>query len=198
MNLTNTIIPKSDQLNSDDLISGPRTIRINGVTSGSAEQPVSIHYDSDNGRPYKPCKSMRRVLVTIWGADGTAYVGRRLTIFRDAGVSWGGEAVGGIRISHASDIGEPVQIALTATRGKRKPFRIEPLADDKPNAPADCPPEWADWSNDERGDFMATRGETALKEWWATLDATAKKALKSRLDCDWKPAAIARDAANKS
>lgn len=127
MNLSATIIPKSDQLNADDLISGPRTIRISAVEAGSAEQPVSIYYDGDNKRPYKPSKSMRRVLVAIWGADGEKYIGRRLTIYRDPLIKFGGEAVGGICISHASHITEPVQIALTVTRGKRKPFCVDPL-----------------------------------------------------------------------
>jgi hypothetical protein len=72
MNLNATIIPKSDQLNADDLISGPRTIKITAVESGSAEQPVSIQYHGGTGRPYKPSKSMRRVLVAMWGTDGNA------------------------------------------------------------------------------------------------------------------------------
>lgn len=127
MNLNTTIIPKSDQLNADDLISGPRTIKIAAVEAGSAEQPVSIYYEGDSKRPYKPSKSMRRVLVAIWGADGEKYIGRRLTLYRDPQIKFGGELVGGICISHASHLSEPIQIALTVTRGKRKPFCVQPL-----------------------------------------------------------------------
>jgi hypothetical protein len=129
MNLANTIIPRSDQLNSDDLLTGPRTIRITAVEAGSAEQPVNIRYDGDNGRPYKPGKSMRRVLVALYGSEGAAYVGKRVTLYNDPGVTFGPDATGGIRISHASDIGSPLEIALTVKRGKRKPFRVQPLAD---------------------------------------------------------------------
>lgn len=100
MDLSQTIIPKSDQLNADDLIGGTRTIRISSVSAGNAEQPVVIHFDGDNGRPYKPGKSMRRVLVCLWGNDSAAYIGRRLTLYRDPSVKFGGEDVGGIRISH--------------------------------------------------------------------------------------------------
>ena len=47
-----TIIPKSDQTNADDLISGPITIKITGVDiRGGQEQPISIHYEGDNGKP---------------------------------------------------------------------------------------------------------------------------------------------------
>lgn len=68
MNLADTIIPKSDQLNADDLITGSLTVKVTAVKGSSEpQQPVSIHYEGDNGKPYKPCKSMRRVLVSAWG-----------------------------------------------------------------------------------------------------------------------------------
>lgn len=131
--MTAVIVPKSDQLNSDDLISGPRTIRITGVSiRPGTEQPVSIHFDGDNNKPWKTCKSMNRVLVHAWGPDATAYVGRSVTIYRDPDVKWGGMKVGGIRISHLSNIEREMVMALTETKGKRTPFIVKPLA----NAPA--------------------------------------------------------------
>lgn len=127
IDLRRTIIPKSDQINADDLIAGPLTIRITGVSVNDGEQPVAITFDGDGGKPYRPGKSMRRVLVNIWGPDGEAYIGRSLTLYRDEEVKFGGEAVGGIRISHMSHIEHPVTMALTATRKSRKPFTIQPL-----------------------------------------------------------------------
>ena len=121
------IVPKSDQLNSDDLISGPMTIKVTGVTIKSGEQPVSIHFEGDNGKPYKCCKSMARVLVSAWGADSKKYTGRSMTLYRDPDVKWAGMAVGGIRISHLSDIDEAMTMALTVTRSNRKPFTVRPL-----------------------------------------------------------------------
>jgi len=45
-----TIIPKSDELNADDLISGTMDITITGVTiRAGQEQPISIHYEGDKG-----------------------------------------------------------------------------------------------------------------------------------------------------
>lgn len=122
--------PKSDQLNADDLIGGPLTIRIREVREmGGPDQPLGIFYDGDNGKPYKPCKSMLRALMFVWGPDGSAYVGRSLTLWRDPSVTWGGEAIGGIRISHMSDMegGRAMEFPLTATRGKRQLYRVEPL-----------------------------------------------------------------------
>ncbi len=122
------IEPKSDQLNADDLIAGPVTVTITGVKGmPTPEQPVAIML-SDGRKPYFPCKSMRRMLVAIWGPDASQYVGRRLTLYRDPEVAFGGMAVGGIRISHASHLTSPVIVALTVTRAKRAPYRVLPLA----------------------------------------------------------------------
>jgi hypothetical protein len=103
--LSKTIKPKTDQLNADDLVGGSMTIKIRDVKIiESPVQPVSIYFDNDNNKPYKPSLGMRRVLVQLWGDDGNAYVGRKLTLFRDDNVKFGGEEVGGIRISNASHI----------------------------------------------------------------------------------------------
>ena len=128
--LSKTIEPKSDQINADDLIAGPKNIKITKVSAcpGSAEQPIAIYFEGDNGKPYKPCKSMRRVLVNIWGADGGEYVGRSMTLYRDDKVVFGGLAVGGIRISHVSNIDRDVTLVLTASKASRKPFVVQPLA----------------------------------------------------------------------
>jgi hypothetical protein len=131
--LSTTITPKSDQLNADDLITEPKTIRVTKVSAcpGSAEQPIAIYFEGDNGKPYKPCKSMRRVLVQVWGRNGAEYVGRRMTLFRDPTVQFGGVAVGGIRISHMSEIDRPMSLMLTASRASRKPYTVEPLTAEK-------------------------------------------------------------------
>lgn len=137
MDMTASIIPKSDQLNADDLISGPVTVTVESVTAGNAEQPVDVHLVEFPGRAFRPSKSMRRVMVAAWGAETSVYTGRRMTLYRDPSIKFGKDEVGGIRISHMSDIGKALKIALTVTRGKREPFTVEPLTDaPKPTAPA--------------------------------------------------------------
>lgn len=132
MDLTETIAPKSDQLNADDLIAGAVTVTIADVTRGNAEQPVDVQLVEFPGRAYRPSKSMRRVMVFAWGPDTTTYGGRRLTLYRNPEITFGREKVGGIEISHLSDIPKPLTVALTATRGKRKNFTVQPLADAAP------------------------------------------------------------------
>ena len=180
MNLSTTIIPKSTQLNADDLIAGPRTIRITGVTTGSAEQPVAINFDGDAGRPYLPGKSMRRILVAMWGSESDAYIGKRLTLFREPGIRFGSDEVGGIRISHA-DIDRPLVLALTEKRGKRSQYRVEPLPAEKPQQSARDLQTLCDI-----GDSKAGEGLDALKAWWQSLTAAERTTLgAARLDT-WK------------
>ncbi len=123
-----TCAPKSDQLNADDLIAGPRTITITAVKLAAEDQPVAIHFQGDDGKPWKPCKSMRRVLMRAWGADGAQYVGKSATLFLEPGVRFGGAEVGGIRISHLSHIDKSLTMALTVTRASKKAYTVKPLA----------------------------------------------------------------------
>lgn len=123
-----TIIPKSDQLNAEQLLGGPMTIRVTDVRVGSSdEQPISVHYEGENGRPFKPCKTMRKVLIFAWGPDGRDWIGRAMTVYNDPQVRFGGAEVGGIRISHMTDIERDVQVSLTATKGRKALHTIKRL-----------------------------------------------------------------------
>lgn len=127
MNITDTIDPKVDQLTADHLIGRTLTIRVTDVRLAAGEQPCEIRYEGDNGLPYRPGKSMRRVLVHCWGGDVKLYAGRSMTLYRDDDVQFGGLKVGGIRISHLSDIKEAMTLALTAKKGSKKAFKVQPL-----------------------------------------------------------------------
>lgn len=182
--MTQVIVPRSDQLNSDDLIAGPRTIKITGVEiRPGTEQPVSIRFEGDNGKPWKTCKSMNRVLVAVWGPDAKNYVGRSVTIYRDASVKWGGMEVGGIRISHMSHIEEPQTFALTMTKGSRKPFTVRPLAIEEatPAKPKITPEQWA---NAQIKTLNAMDHEDAFNEWLGRNGAALTK-LKQSDESTW-------------
>lgn len=133
VDMTPTIIAKSDQTTADDLLSGPRTITVTRVTAneGNADQPVNVFFEGDDGKPFRPCKSMRRVMVKVWGPDSAKYAGRSLTIYNDPKVKWGGMEVGGVRISHMTDMTGPLTVALQVTRGKKASTKIQPLKVEK-------------------------------------------------------------------
>ena len=125
--MSQVIIPKSDQINADDFVAGPITFQIEGVEiRAGTEQPVSIHLAGEP-RAWKPCKSMSRVLVAAWGPDANVYRGRSVTLYRDPTVKWGGMEIGGIRISHMSHIERDMLLQLTATKGKRAPHIVKPI-----------------------------------------------------------------------
>lgn len=128
MDLSSTIEARSDQMNADDLLSGPRTYTIDRVTAGNDDQPVQVHLVETPGRPWKPSKSMRRVLVAAWGPEADAYAGRRVTLYRNPEIAFGGQKVGGIEASHLSHLDKPMNLALTVTRGKKRAVKVQPLS----------------------------------------------------------------------
>lgn len=161
---------KTDQLNFDDL-SGrpPMTVKVTDVKeTGAKDQPISVSFENDGGKPYKPCLSMRRVLREVWGKDGKLYIGKSLTLFGDPDVVFGGVKVGGIRISHMSDLKEEKTILLTATKANKKPYKVKPLAITVEADPAII----------ESGNQAASSGVAAYTAWLATLSADVKPSIK--------------------
>lgn len=137
LDLSSTIIAKSDQLNADDLVSGPITVMITSAARGKTEeQPVDLAL-SGGHRPWRPCKTCRRVLIFAWGPDASKWVGRSLTLFRDPNVTWGGAKVGGIRIAAMSDIAEAFTISLAVAKGKKDLNKVARLTTRRA---ADTPP----------------------------------------------------------
>lgn len=134
MDITETLAPTSDQLDAVDLLGGPRTFTIESVKKGNAEQPVEVHL-AEFPRPWRPGKSMRRVLAACWGADASQWVSRRVRLFCDTEVRFGKDKVGGTRISHLSHIDAPVEVPLLVTRGKAAVYRVDPLRETVTLAP---------------------------------------------------------------
>jgi hypothetical protein len=130
MDIGDTIAPNSDQLDAVDLIGGERTFTITEVViKSSAEQPVEIRL-AEFPRVWRPGKSMRRVLMGAWGKRSSEYVGRRITLYCDPDVRFGGAAVGGTRIRAMSHIDKPMGVPLLVSRGKSAMFTVQPLPDD--------------------------------------------------------------------
>ena len=120
-----SIVPKSDQLNADDLVTGPITVTITKVGRGDHDQPLVVELEGQ--RPYKPCKTMRRVLIATFSDEPAQWVGQRMTLFCDPTVMWGGVKVGGIRISHLTGIDNPRTFLVATGRGKRTEVTIRPI-----------------------------------------------------------------------
>lgn len=138
MDISDTLAPTSDQLDSVELTT-PRIFTVDKVTKGSAEQPVNV-WLVGFPRPWRPGKSMRRVLghPQVWGTDASKWPGRSVELFCDPTIPFGGKAVGGTRISRISHIDKPVKVPLLVTRGKTEMYVVDPLPD---TAPTPATPE---------------------------------------------------------
>lgn len=158
MDISETLAPNSDQLDAIDLVAGPRTFTIAGVSKGNAEQPVQIEL-AEFPRVWRPGKSMRRVLAGCWGTDASAYVGRRVTLYCDPDVMFGKDKVGGTRISHLSHLDGPKSIPLLVSRGKSATFKVQPLAE--PTTNERIASLRAEWSNADADRKKAIEAEVA-------------------------------------
>jgi len=168
MDVSATTAPRSDQQNFDDYVAGPKTVTVSEVTPGTAEQPVEIHLVEFPGRPYKPSKSMRRVLVQAWGSDSTPWPGRRITLDGDPTVKFGGQTVGGIKIRALSHIDKRLSLSLTVTKGKRATHTVDPLPDETPAPVAPTAEQIA-----------ASTDPAQLRAWWADFP-DARPAIEAR------------------
>jgi len=130
---------KSDQLNALDIVGAEPVIRIRDVkVQKTPQQPVSVFFDGDNGRPWKPCKGMLRVLAGAWGRDSAAWVGKRVRIYYESTVTWAGAEVGGIRIRELSDIPERgLAFSLRVNQKKTIPYHVPLLVVEEKPYPAD-------------------------------------------------------------
>lgn len=162
--VTKAIAPRSDQLNADSLITGPITIKIRDVKvdPSADQQPVWLYFDGDDGKPWKPSKTATRCLAAIWGKNASAWMGMSCTIYNDPTVTFGGAAVGGIRISHMEGLDKPRQLMLTKTRGKKGAVTIQPLTINKPDTPPVDNEPILQAARDE-----ANKGKAEFLKWWA-------------------------------
>jgi hypothetical protein len=133
LNMADFIAAKSDRLNNEDLVAGPITIKVTGASrNGGDDGPINLHYDGDNGRPFRPCLTMRRLIMRVWGPRVADYIGRSMTLYRDPTVTFGPDALGGVRVSHMSHLDEKQTFSLQAAKGRFKKYTVQPLAADDP------------------------------------------------------------------
>ena len=129
LDLSGTIKANSDQLNVDDLVAGPITIQVEGVKlSSDPKQSVHIYYYGCGNKPFKPCLTVRRILIALWGLDGNQWANRWMNLYVDASVSFGKQKnIGGIRVDAVSHITSTATISLTVRRGMKQHFTIKPI-----------------------------------------------------------------------
>jgi len=176
---------KSDQINAVDLVGGPVACRITGIrATGAADQPIAVSVDA-HAQPWKPSKTFRRVLLLLWpGTQPEEWIGRDVVLWCDPDITWAGEKVGGVAISHASHISGRQVYKLAESKSKRKTIIVEPYY------PQEQAPQQPTYWPDEKFDKQVQNAEPKIRSKETTADAVIaileKKALltegqKSRL-----------------
>ena len=182
--ITETLAPKSDQLDAVDLLGGPRIFTVQEtVVRDGAEQPVSIRL-AEFPRVWRPGKNMRRVLAAGWGPQSKAWPGRQVELYCDPSVVFGGQAVGGTRIramSHLPD-GKPLKVPLLISKGKTAIYTVQPLKDAP--APKATPAPTAE-------DVAATDDTEQLRAMWHAADQDVRNLIEARVaEINSKPADV--------
>lgn len=177
---------KVDRVTADGLIAGPRTITITNVEAEVYEgkQIASLSFAGDERMPFKPCKTMLRLIAAVWGPRTSQWVGRSMTLYRDPKVTFGADTPGGVRISHMSHMERDAEVILTLKKGKKGVVKVKPLATQQRQAPApeqhdattgELPPidKAAQWADATLAAIAATADRAALAE----LQQASQKAL---------------------
>lgn len=153
VDITHTLASNSDQLDAADLTEEGGIFTITDVTVTQGDQPVNVSL-AEFPRPWRPAKTVRRILARVWGPDSQTWVGKRAHLYNDPSVRWAGEAVGGVRVRAVSGIDKPATITLPTSRGKYGKTTIQPLSD----APEATPQiDWQARLTAVQGDPVAAR-----------------------------------------
>lgn len=165
VDVSETLAPKSQQLDNIDLTHGPRTFTVTRVElRDNAEQPLWIHL-AEFDRPWPPNVNMRRVIAHVWGKESDAWVGRRFTLFRDPRIKFGNDTTGGTRISHMSHIDKVTEVPVLVSKGRAATYKVEPLTDSP--APA--------------FDIDGCDSIPELRQAWKTATTAGKKRIEARV-----------------
>lgn len=208
LDISDTTQAKSLQLVADDLLGNPRTIKITKVSRVEESKSLIINYEGENGKPFLPSKTVRRIMQHIWTKNAATWVGKEMTLFRDPDVIWAGQIVGGVRVSHMSHMDKPVTISLTMNSKSKKPFTIKPLITKGIKKEIEHNKETAQheeatiaekvaakvfndaFSLEEDGKKYAGLGVSSYKNWLAGLTPNQKESIKQH-HAEWSK--IAKD-----
>lgn len=184
-------VPRSDQINADDLVAGPMTVTVARVRDkGGVEQPVEVFLEEVD-RVWRPCKTTLRTLIYGWGTRTGQWKGRQVRLYRDPTVTWAGEAVGGIRISHMSDLDGDLArgfvLSLAKSKKAKGAVEVRPLkrqGAQQAREPEPAPEETTRAAPPEllaKAELAAQQGTVTLEGWWKNSSKEDRLALQRHL-----------------
>ena len=190
IDVSHTIIAKSDQLNALDLPPSETIVKIIDVrVLSDKDQPVHLHLEGHDGRPYKPCLSMRRILVNAWGKYAEKWIGQSMALYCDQGVTWAGKNVGGIRIARLTGIERPVSAPIALNRSTREVYTVDPLIIEETNwqTVAD---DFIVHINESANDAEFNDVKAEIRKVWNSIPAEIADKIKAAIDAKKLPSVI--------
>ena len=135
--MAESLKPKSNQLNGDNLRAGPIIARVTGCRKVRDQVRPYVFSLSDGHMPWKPCLTMRRLLTDVNGTSKTsAVVGQYIEFYRDPDVTYGKDRCGGIRVSGMSAVkGPPRNVTLRTSQTKCTTYTVRSIRPQSSGAP---------------------------------------------------------------
>lgn len=133
LNARDFIQIKTDQFNYEHFLAGPQTFTVTKIGSkkDQGKQRLLVYMEGHEGTPFIPCLGMIKCLSSPdgWGERLSNWIGKRITLFGDSKVVYGGKELGGVRVSHISGIESDYVTKITERRGVRIDYLIKKLED---------------------------------------------------------------------
>ena len=120
--------PKTDQLNADNL-RGINSVVVTVKGPCSRGNDGKMHIPLEECKPFKPATGQGRILTEIWG-NWENWPGRKIRLYRDPDVTYGGVACGGIKISEISHINRKHTVPVRQNRNKVVMQDIHPIKEE--------------------------------------------------------------------
>lgn len=129
MDISKTLLAKSDRLNAADLSGAPIVATIENVRQGDGTKPVIIDLVGMNGRPWIPSLGMRRIIAKAWGTETNDWIGRLVKLVNNPDVVYAGQAVGGVEVIAMSHIEKAFTLPKRVSQKKTVPHHVDVLAE---------------------------------------------------------------------
>ncbi len=128
VDISKTLISKSDQFNAVDLVGKVIIYKISKVDADveKKDQPVSIYFEGEK-KCYRPSKGMRAIISEKWTPETDLWMGKSLELYHEPKVVYAGAECGGIRIHGMSHIDNDFKKRVVESKVLQINYKIRKL-----------------------------------------------------------------------
>jgi hypothetical protein len=134
VDISKTLISKSDQFNAVDLLGKVIIYKISKVNADieKKDQPVSIYFEGEK-KCYRPSKGMRAIISEKWTTQTDLWLGKSLELYYEPKVVYAGAECGGIRIHGMSHIDNDFKKRVVESKVLQINYKIRKLQEQVKN-----------------------------------------------------------------